>query len=162
MRISLVGLNRADVLRVLYNASRPQGLGFLQYESKPMTREEAEALLEKSKYFDYVKGRVLKVNLSTDELDPLLYDRDNGVGAAERAITILRETGITESSSIEEMHRESTLQSVQETREVMSQTTSLKHHGNSVVMHLGLEDVAKPLGEAVDKVVKEVVKEVDG
>ena len=29
--IDLSGLNRADVLAVLYNSSKPQGMGFLQY-----------------------------------------------------------------------------------------------------------------------------------
>jgi len=31
----------------------------------------------------------MKVNLSGNELDPKLYDRDNGEGAAERAILTL-------------------------------------------------------------------------
>lgn len=37
-------------------------------------------------YFDYLQGRVMKVDLAGDELDPRLYDRDNGEGAARRAI----------------------------------------------------------------------------
>lgn len=40
--------------------------------------------------FDYLQGRVLKVHLSDDELDPWLYDRDIGQGAAERIINTLR------------------------------------------------------------------------
>ena len=77
------------MLAALYNASKPQGMGFMHYDSKPMTRQEAEALLEKATYFDYLKGRVMKVDLSGDELDPRLYDRDNGQGAAECAIAKL-------------------------------------------------------------------------
>ena len=42
--IQLSGLNKADVLAALYNASKPQGMGFLQYDPKPMTRAEAEGL----------------------------------------------------------------------------------------------------------------------
>ena len=32
----------------------------------------------------------MKVDLSCDELDPYLYDRDNGQGAAFKAINTLR------------------------------------------------------------------------
>lgn len=39
-----------------------------------------------------MKGRVLKVNLSSDHVNPWLYDRDNGQGAFARAIAHLRAT----------------------------------------------------------------------
>ena len=72
------------MLAALYNASKPQGMGFVHYDPKPMTRQEAEALLEQGTYFDYLKGRVMKVKLSGDELNEWGYDRDNGQGAAAR------------------------------------------------------------------------------
>ena len=90
--IALTGLDKAAVLAALYNASKPQGMGFLHYDPKPMTREEAAVLLEQTAYFDYLKGRVMKVDLSGDELDTWGYDRDNGQGAAERAIAELSKT----------------------------------------------------------------------
>ena len=77
------------VLAVLYNNSKPQGFGFLHFDPKPMTVELAQELLDHQTYFDYLKGRVMKVDLSGDELDPFLYDRDNGQGAAERAIATI-------------------------------------------------------------------------
>ena len=52
-----------------------------------MTITEAADLLERDTYFDYLKGRVMKVDLSGNELDPYLYDRDNGEGAAERVVS---------------------------------------------------------------------------
>ena len=84
--IDISNRNKAQVLAALYNASQPLGMGFLHYDPTPMTEAEAENLLSHSKYFDYLKGRVMKVDLSTDKLDPWLYDRDNGQGAALRAI----------------------------------------------------------------------------
>ena len=85
--IDLKGKNKAEVLAALYNASRPQGLGFLSFDAAFMTKKEARALLDSGRtYFDYLKGRVLKVDLSGDELDPRLYDRDNGQGAAAAAL----------------------------------------------------------------------------
>lgn len=82
--------DKADVLRVLYNRTKPQGLGFLQYTPGDMTRKEAEGLLQKHTYFGYVRGRVMKVGLKGDTLDPWLYDRDNGQGAAQCAINSLQ------------------------------------------------------------------------
>jgi len=85
--IDLKDKDKAEVLAKLYNASRPLGMGFFHYDPKPMTVEEAQALLDSGEaYFDYLKGRVMNISLAGDELDPWLYDRDNGEGAAERAL----------------------------------------------------------------------------
>jgi hypothetical protein len=90
--VSIKGLDKADVLAALYNASKPQGMGILHYDPKPMTRAEAADLLERETYFDYLKGRVMKINLSRDdEFSEGLYDRDNGSGAAELVIRSLRQ-----------------------------------------------------------------------
>lgn len=91
MGISIEGLDKADVLAALYDNAKPQGMGFIHYTPAPMTREEAESCLQQTTYFDYVKGRVMKVELRTDDLDPWLYDRDNGPGAAKFVIDMLRE-----------------------------------------------------------------------
>lgn len=88
--IDLTGLDKADVLAALYNGARSQGFGRLHYTPEDMTREEAQALLEEGTYFDYVKGRVLKVDLGGNSLRTALYDRDNGEGAAARVIEELR------------------------------------------------------------------------
>lgn len=86
-RISLEGLDKAAVLAALYNASKPLGLGFLHFTPEPMTIEEARELLKKRTYFDYLKGRVMKIDLSGETLDPRPYDRDNGDGG--RAATVI-------------------------------------------------------------------------
>ena len=96
MAISLEGLNKAEVLAALYNASKPQGMGFIHYRSEDMTVEEAQGELNSRSdlpeiYFDYLYGRVMKANLTKDTFDPFLYDRDNGEGAAAIAIGTLRE-----------------------------------------------------------------------
>lgn len=92
--VSIKGLNKADVLATLYNNSRPLGMGFIHYTPEPMMKSEAQKLLDdypqcgdNQIYFDYLKGRVMKVDLTSDtEFDECLYDRDNGEGAAQRAI----------------------------------------------------------------------------
>lgn len=103
--ISIKGLSKGEVLAALYNASRPRELGFLRSIPNAMTAEEGAALIAESSkntpqddlkapylnrpeiYFDYLNGRAMKVDLSGDEeFSETLYDRDNGEGAAQRAI----------------------------------------------------------------------------
>lgn len=85
--INIKGLDKARVLVALYNRSKGQGMGFLDpMVNKDLTVEEAKVLLEGQTYFDYLRGRVMKIDLKGDDLDPRLYDRDLGDGAAERAI----------------------------------------------------------------------------
>lgn len=85
--MDITGHNKAVILAALYNDARPQGMGLLHYDPKPMTTKEAQAILDKGiTDFDYLKGRVMKVNLSGDFLDTRLYNRDNGQGAAEYAV----------------------------------------------------------------------------
>lgn len=90
--INIKGLNKGAVLAALYNKTHPQGLGILHFNSKEMTAEEGTELLKKQTYFDYLKGRVMKVDLSKDEFDSYLFDRDNYFGAAQNAIEKLRNT----------------------------------------------------------------------
>ena len=89
--IDISGLDKAEVLLALYNASHVQGYGFIQAVDN-YTLEDARRDYEAShdKYFDYLHGRVLKVDLSGDEFDPRLFDRDCGEGAAYYAIEELR------------------------------------------------------------------------
>ena len=89
--IAIDKLNKSDVLAALYNSARPQGLGFLHYTPEPMTSAKATEILAKQTYFDYLNGRVMKVDLSNGEFDEYLYDRDNGTGAAARAIASIDE-----------------------------------------------------------------------
>ena len=59
-------------------------------EEGTVTVESCAELLEKYTQFDYLHGRVLKVDLSGDEFDERLYDRDCGEGAAQRAVDSVR------------------------------------------------------------------------
>ena len=89
--IDIKGKDKATLLAALYNNSIPRGLGMLHFEDKDMTVDEARDIIdsrdEMFKYdFDYLKGRVMKVNLSGDEFRGDLYDRDNGQGSAQRVV----------------------------------------------------------------------------
>jgi hypothetical protein len=90
--VNIEGLDRADVLVALFNASKAQGMSFTHFTPQEMRRDEAVLLLRCSDYFDYLRGRVMKVRLreNATEFDAYLYDRDVGDGAGERVIAQLR------------------------------------------------------------------------
>lgn len=92
--IDIKGLNKAEVLKALYDGSHIQGMGFMQAVPDGfVTVEHCQQLLEETAYpyFDYLYGRVMKIDLSSDEsFEERLYDRDNGPGAAQRVIDRLR------------------------------------------------------------------------
>lgn len=88
--MNIKGLDKAEVLAALFNASRQQGMGFLDSRGgRDMTKERAAEILKITEDFDYLDGRVMKISLDRDEVETRLYDRDNGQGAAERAIAHL-------------------------------------------------------------------------
>lgn len=107
--LDLKGLSRAQALVALYNASIPQRMGFIHYDPTPMTVQEATELLAESKYVDYYKGRVMKLDFGKDEINTLFYDCDNGPGSAQQAIDNAA-AGNTE--AITKKHKEGVLGSV--------------------------------------------------
>ena len=80
---------KAAVFAALYNAARPLQLGYFNYTPDPMTIEEARKIIEELYplvFFDYFRGRVMKVCLMEDTVDTRLFDVNNGFGAGEQAI----------------------------------------------------------------------------
>ncbi len=99
--VNIKGMNKAEVLLALWKASQMQGMSFLGFlASGELTLSQARKEIQERKhtsfdgmdsiYFDYLNGKVMKVDLGKDEFDPRLYDRDNGDGAAQRAIDNLK------------------------------------------------------------------------
>ena len=91
MSINVTGISKPALLAALFNASRQQGLGHLDARGTNQMSEAdaAKAIEAQGMHFDYLFGRVMKISIDGDELEPRLYDRDNGEGAAERAIAPL-------------------------------------------------------------------------
>lgn len=90
-KIDVSEINPAELLAGLYNRSHPQGMGFLQAQDGEMTPEQASELLndDGSTYFDYLQGRVMKVEINGETLESRLYDRDLGQGAAQAVVDSL-------------------------------------------------------------------------
>lgn len=104
--VNIENLPHAEILAALFNNSHPVGMGILAAIHGPqeLSVEMAQELLDEEKRrggnisFDYLFGRPLKVFFSNDrELDPRLYDRDNGgPGTAAQLINELRKAkGLT-------------------------------------------------------------------
>lgn len=94
--ISIKGLDKAEVLHELWKNSHSQGMSAM-FCKEELSLEQCKELVKginpnirDSGYFDYLAGRVMKIDLSTDEINPYLYDRDNYEGAAENVISKLR------------------------------------------------------------------------
>lgn len=89
--LDIKGLDKAEVLKALYDSSHVQGMGFLQTVPEgTVTVQHCRELLKHGTYFDYLYGRVLKVDLSSDAFDERLYERDNGPNSAAMAMLPLR------------------------------------------------------------------------
>jgi hypothetical protein len=70
---------------------------YLEQSNDIRTDDDLLALLEKccdawppNLRFDYLFGRVMKVNLNGNSFEERLYDRDNGPGAAQDAVERVR------------------------------------------------------------------------
>jgi len=97
--VDISGLSKECVLAALYNNSKVQGFGYLQTVSAEMSVEDASKIVRQSLSFDYLFGKVMKIDISGDEFDPRLYDRDLGNGAAHKVINNLKATGSVEKLS---------------------------------------------------------------
>lgn len=88
--IDISNKDKAEVLAALYNHSQPVGMGMVQYDPTPMTKELAEKILQRETSFSYIKGRPLYINLDSNTLWVGAYNRDNGKDLAQRAISKCR------------------------------------------------------------------------
>ncbi len=88
--MDIAGHDKAVILKALFNGARTAPMARLTGQARgDLTTEEAREVISQAGhflYFDYLFGRVLKIDLGTDFLDFRLYDRDNGQGAGERAV----------------------------------------------------------------------------
>jgi hypothetical protein len=88
-------LDPYDVLRHLYNSTKPRGLGAIQGKYLPMDYQEARHLLDNQQVFDHIYGRPIKTSFkSWPYLHPAQYDRSNAPLTMSSLISELKKTGI--------------------------------------------------------------------
>jgi len=90
IEINIAGIDKAKLLRDLYNAAAH----FSGSDPNEMTLSEAQDIWHASPtaphIYDVVRGRVLKVDLMGEGLDPRWYDRHNGSGKCGEVVAALR------------------------------------------------------------------------
>lgn len=158
--VDITPLSSARVLAALYNAASPKGYGFLQYDPTPMTVDEAQALIDERRIaglplrFDYLKGRALKIDLSTYLVDPRSYDRSNGHGAVDGVLFTLF-AGMSENNEfIVEHHRAGTraaAETVLRWIDGPASSSSVEAVGVAVV-HLGFGEGADELRPILQRI----------
>lgn len=83
-------LTNAQLLCALVEGKQTQGLGFINHNRKWGMVEALELTKDlvngKSRFFDYVNGVCVKVEIGGDTIDPWLYDRDRYPGACQAAV----------------------------------------------------------------------------
>lgn len=141
------------ILAGLYNAARPQGMGFLHYEPIPMTEEKARQTLTKyGRYFDYLHGRVMKIEITNDGVGHTgLYNRDNGDGTAELVLESLEATGDPNNIIIQKLHQGGLQEAAELARSMLGSKTTMTDKGGIPVMTLGLDDVNSEVEDAVNR-----------
>jgi hypothetical protein len=148
MTVSIVGLSLAQVLAGLYNAASPFGMGFLQYDPSPLTVKDAENILHQLHNFDYLKGRPLKISLDSEfSIDPELYDRDQGYGAAQDVVNEVRHTGNVNSPKIQAMHAANLKRNAPHALAF----SGTKSYTTGNALYLGADNLGTPLREAINK-----------
>jgi hypothetical protein len=159
--MNIKGLKRPAVLAALYNASKPQGMGFMHYDPKPMTEEEAEKILNKvGTNFDYFKGRVMKIDLSKDEVNTGGYNRDNGPDAAEKAVAELVKSNQVITPAIVSTHIANTIAAAADVMGHIHEETTFSVEGGTAAIRLGLSDMAPYLRPAIKRAEKSLRKPI--
>lgn len=108
--IDIKGLDKAEVLYSLWHNSHAQGMSFLglPQTKEGFTLDRAREIIKERGYdpegenrpcclyFDYVEGHVIKCDITNDEFEEGLYDRDCGEGVAAKAIEYVRDGKLNE------------------------------------------------------------------
>ena len=87
--MDIQGIDKVLLLKKLWEGSAPAR--FFQMSGMPApTWDEEAAKKAVLGYIDYFQGRVIKMNIHDKIIKTDLYDRDNGQGAAGRAVEAAR------------------------------------------------------------------------
>lgn len=86
MIVDIKDIDKAVLLTALFNRGKVQG-GLHTKHNRLMNAEEAQALINSRGYdFDYIHGRVMKIDISSDTVNSALYDRNNGDGTCSDVV----------------------------------------------------------------------------
>ena len=87
--IDISGLDRVELLLRLWTNMKPAAFFAMSGRPSP-SFDESAAKKVVGDYIDYFQGRAIKTDLSKDEVNPRLYDRDAGSGTFKRVVESMR------------------------------------------------------------------------
>lgn len=73
--VDISGLDKAEVLLALFQASRQLGSGSVWIDRTDLTLEEARNVLKKSYFVDYLYGRHIKIDFTESHIYVAKYDK---------------------------------------------------------------------------------------
>jgi hypothetical protein len=86
MEINIEGIDKLELLHALWNRQIAPNNGFY----KPPFSKDAAIIVIKNGEIDYFCGKAIKMDLSSDVVEPRLYDRDAGKGAFMEVLNKLK------------------------------------------------------------------------
>ena len=89
--VDIAGINKEVLLETLWNNSRPIPF-YRKYKVNPPNFDIKKAMkqVKDDGYADYILGRLIKVNIESDSVDPEIYNENNGKGKLQIIIKKLR------------------------------------------------------------------------
>ena len=88
-KVNIQGIPKDVLIRALWENAHAN---LFYGGARPYDEEVvSERISHQELYFDYLFNKVMKVDLSGDEVNPKLYDRDAGDGTFARTVQELRE-----------------------------------------------------------------------
>ena len=87
--VDIAGLDKVALLERLWQHMQPAGF-FAEASLHAPTFDKNKAKVATRGYIDYFCGRCIKCDLSGDEADAYLYDRDTGAGTFAAIVQDMR------------------------------------------------------------------------
>lgn len=109
-RVNITGLRREAVVAALYNGASQFRAGYLAQDSNKITENDALRLIHSGSGCTecttrYQNGRFIFVRFKGDYIDVEEYDKNNGIGHAQKVVDALRRTGDPACDEIIRLHR---------------------------------------------------------
>lgn len=77
--VNVTGINKGELLRLLWMRASPRNVN---HSWRDVTSEIGD--------IEYLYGKAIKIDFSSDEINPSLYDRDHGKGAFQEVVDSIR------------------------------------------------------------------------
>lgn len=88
--VDISGIEKRDLLKALWMNSNSASFFTLSGTSPPdLSEKDIDKAIEKRR-IDYLCGRVIKMDISGDTVDPWNYDRNNGNGSVQKIVNVLK------------------------------------------------------------------------